>query len=518
MRFSEIVQASNQVAAVSGRLEKIERLASVLQRLAPDDIEIAIAFLSGSLRQGRVGIGPAVIWQANEIAPAESPSLELRDVDAAFERIAGVGGAGATAERRRLLRELTAHATREEQDFLARLLFGELRQGAQEGVVVEAVARASGVTSDLIRRAAMMTGDLGSVARAAILEGESSLSRYVVQIFRPVQPMLADSATDVDAALGALGEASLEYKIDGARIQVHKSGGEVRIYSRTTRDVTRVAPEIAQVVRALPARELILDGEVIALRHDGTPHPFQVTMSRFGRKLDVDRFGAELPLSAFFFDCLLVDGRPLIDEPQSDRFGALVDLAPSDIVIPYIVAARPDQAVDFLNDALRHGHEGLMAKARAAGYAAGRRGKSWLKIKVARTLDLVVLAAEWGHGRRRGWLSNLHLGARDPDRHSFVMLGKTFKGLTDEMLAWQTARLLELEIGRDDDTVYVRPELVVEVAFNEVQVSPQYPGGVVLRFARVKRYRTDKTAGEADTIETVRGSGIGVRDSGFGIR
>lgn len=504
MKLGDLVDTSRRVADTSARLGKIGALADLLRRLPPDEITIAIAFLSGSTRQGRIGVGWSVIREARPDTAADAGSLELRDVDGTFARLAGISGAGSAREKRRVLQELFARATRDEQDFLARLLFGELRQGALEGVLLDAVARASGIGSAAIRRAAMMAGDLGAVARAALEHGEAALSAFSVRLFQPVQPMLADTADTIDEALASLGEAALEYKMDGARIQVHKAGGEVRVFTRNLRDVTPAAPEVVEAVGALPARELILDGEVIALGPDQAPHPFQVTMRRFGRKLEVERLRQELPLSPFFFDCLYRDGVALIDEPQAQRFAALTDVAQAAIVIPHLVAGSADAARAFLRGALDRGHEGVMAKARDAGYAAGRRGASWLKLKVARTLDLVVLAAEWGHGRRTGWLSNLHLGARDPERGSFVMLGKTFKGLTDAMLEWQTRKLLELELTRDDYTVYVRPELVVEIAFNDVQTSPVYAGGLALRFARVKRYRTDKSAAEADTFETVQ--------------
>jgi DNA ligase-1 len=316
--------------------------------------------------------------------------------------------------------------------------------------------------------------------------------------------MLAESAADAPDALAQLGRAALEFKLDGARVQVHKSGDEVKVFSRRLNEVTGAVPEVVAVTRALPARDLILDGEAIALRPDGTPLPFQTTMRRFGRKLEVERLRHEVPLSPFFFDLLYLDGAPLLDEPQERRFAALTALAPGALLVPHRVTASVAEAQAFLGAALARGHEGIMAKALAAAYEAGSRGQRWLKVKPAQTLDLVVLAAEWGHGRRRGWLSNLHLGARDPDHGGFVMLGKTFKGMTDEMLAWQTGELLRREIGRDAYVVHVRPELVVEVAFNDVQASPQYPGGVALRFARVKRYRTDKTAEQADTIATVQ--------------
>ena len=331
-----------------------------------------------------------------------------------------------------------------------------------------------------------------------------SLSRFILQPFQPLQPMLADSAADVATALDELGDASFEYKLDGARIQVHKVGDEVRVFSRNLRDVTSAVPETVNIVRAMPAPALVLDGEAIAMRADGSPHPFQVTMRRFGRKLDVDRLRGELPITPFFFDVMYLDTTPLIDEPLARRLAVLDEQVAEANRVPRIVTADREAAAAFTARALASGHEGVMAKAIDGVYAAGRRGQAWLKVKQARTLDLVILAAEWGNGRRRGTLSNLHLGARDPDRGAFVMLGKTFKGLTDEMLAWQTRRFLELEIGRDNYTVYVRPELVAEIAFNEIQASSQYPGGLTLRFARVKRYRSDKTAAEADTIATVR--------------
>ncbi len=385
-----------------------------------------------------------------------------------------------------------------------RLLFGELRQGAQEGVLIDAVARAARVPPARVRRAAMLAGDLSIVAEAALASGEAGLDRFRVELFTPVQPMLADSADDVAAAVGALGDAAIEYKLDGARVQVHKSGDLVKVYSRALNEVTAAVPEVVDAVRALPAETLILDGEVLALRADGTPVPFQETMRRFGRRLDVDALRRELPLSPFFFDLLQVDGRETLDDPQSDRFKVLTDLLPSPIVIPHVTGVTGEQAQAFLDAALARGHEGVMAKRRAAPYAAGSRGSDWLKVKAVRTLDLVVLAAEWGSGRRKGWLSNLHLGARDPVNGGFVMLGKTFKGMTDEVLTWQTRELLAREISRDSYVVFVRPELVVEIAFNGIQASPHYPGGLALRFARLKGYRTDKTAAEADTIETVR--------------
>jgi DNA ligase 1 len=504
MQLAELVSVSNGVAGVSGRLDKIERLAALLGRLAREETAIAVAFLSGTARQGRIGLGGSVIRQATDTAPAGTPSLTLLEVDLAFEQIAAVSGRGAAAERVRLVTGLFSRATVEERDFLVRLIFGELRQGALEGVLVDAVARAAGVAPAALRRAAMLAGDLGRVSVAALAEGDRGLEPFAVTLFGPVQPMLADSAEDVHAALERMGEAALEYKLDGARIQAHKGGDEVRVFSRNLRDVTAAVPEVVELVRQLPARDAILDGEVIGFRADGGPLPFQVTMRRFGRKLDVERLRAEIPVQPFFFDLLHHDGASVIDAPQAARFEELTRLAPAAMVVPHLRTASRAEAEAFVGEALERGHEGVMAKALDAPYAAGSRGQAWLKIKRARTLDLVVLAAEWGHGRRRGWLSNLHLGARDESSGHFVMLGKTFKGLTDELLAWQTEALQKLETSRDAYTVYVRPELVVEVAFNDVQESPQYAGGLALRFARVKRYRPDKKASQADTFAMVR--------------
>jgi ATP-dependent DNA ligase I len=504
MKLAEVVETSRRVAEASGRLEKIGLLAALLAKVPAEEVEVATAFLSGSIRQSRLGIGYAALQAAMPERPAESPSLELAAVDQILDRISQVAaGKGSIAERVRLLGELLSRATRVEQEFFFRLVVGELRQGAVEGLMLEAVAKAAGVPAQRIRRARMMAGDLTSVAKTALKGDAAELAGFATQLFRPVHPMLAGSAEDADVALEELGEAALEYKLDGARIQVHKSGDQVAVYSRRLNEVTAAVPELVETVRALPARELILDGEVIALRPNGTPHPFQTTMSRFGKRLQVDRARAEIPLTPFFFDLLYLDGAALVDEPARRRLTALIDAVPESMLVPRVLTPAPDEAQRFLQAALDRGHEGIMAKALDAPYEAGHRGRRWLKVKAANTLDLVVLAAEWGHGRRQGWLSNLHLGARNP-AGGFVMLGKTFKGMTDEMLDWQTKRLLELEITRDGYTVYVRPELVVEVAFNEVQGSTQYPGGVALRFARIKRYRIDKQASEADTIDSVQ--------------
>lgn len=504
MLLIDIARASQRVAGASARLEKIGHLASCLRSLSPDEVDVGVALLSGEPRQGRIGVGPSTLEEARCSGAAHSPTLTLKAVDTVFDRVATLQGPGSTAGRVRLLGELFERATPEEQDFLARLVLGELRQGALKGLLIEGIARAAEVSASEVRRALMLTGDPASVARTALAEGRSGLRRFSVRLFRPLQPMLAQPAEDLSDAIRRLANVGLEWKLDGARVQVHKSGQEVRVYSRRLNDVTVAVPEIVEVVRSLPAREILLDGETLALRADGSPHPFQVTMRRFGRKLDVERVQREIPLTPFFFDCLYVEGETLLDRPAAERFAALAHALPAEAIVPRIVTADSEQGEAFLQEALRGGHEGMMAKALEAPYEAGRRGQGWLKVKPSHTLDLVVLAAEWGHGRRRGWLSNLHLGARNPAGGGFVMLGKTFKGMTDAMLAWQTQKLQEVEVGRDAHTVHVHPVFVVEVAFNEVQASPKYPAGLALRFARVKRYRPDKRPDDADTIDAVR--------------
>jgi DNA ligase 1 len=489
-------------------------LAECLRKLTADEVAVGVALLSGSPRQGRIGIGPSALRRAAAEPAAAAGALSVADVDRAFADIAQARGAGSEARRMELLRALFARATAEEREFLLGVGLGELRQGALEGLLTDAVARAFDVPADDVRRALMMRGDLGAVAQAAAEGGRAALGAFAIELFRPVQPMLAHTANDLDEALAALGEASLEWKLDGARVQIHKSGGDVAVFSRTGNAVTAAVPEIVEVVRALPARELIVDGEAIALQPGGRPHPFQTTMRRFGRRLDVEALRAQIPVSLFGFDALWLDGKSLIGETAAERWRALQTALPESLRVPRLRTADPGEARGFLAAALQTGHEGIMAKALDRPYEAGRRGQAWLKVKPAHTLDLVVLAAEWGHGRRRGWLSNLHLGARDPASGGFVMLGKTFKGMTDAMLQWQTERLLALQISRDDWTVYVRPELVVEIAFNDVQTSPHYPGGLALRFARVKRYRMDKSAAQADTIELVRAIAAGARIEG----
>ena len=506
MTLADLVSTSLLIAATSSRGKKIELLADLLRRLAPNEVAIAIGFLTGWPRQGKLGIGWATLDAARAPDAATEPSLTLAEVDQVFTALKAVKGTNSAAQRRQLVGDLMARATSEEQQFLFALAVGEVRHGALEGVMAEAVARAAGLPGDRVRRAAMLAGDLGAVAEAVLIEGEAGLSAWSLQLFRPVQPMLADSAPNVTDALQEFGDGVatvLEWKLDGARIQVHKQGDRIAIYTRSLNEVTSAIPEVTEAVRALPAQELILDGEVIALDSEARPLPFQVTMRRFGRRLDVEALRAELPVVSFFFDILRLDGEDLLDHQLHQRLTRLDAVVPPSMRVPRIVTADADEARRFEAGALERGHEGLMAKSLSAPYAAGRRGSAWLKVKTARTLDLVVLAVEWGSGRRKGWLSNIHLGARDPVNGGFVMLGKTFKGMTDEILEWQTKELLARETHREGHIVHVRPELVVEVAFNDVQRSPHYPGGVALRFARIKGYRHDKAASEADTIDAV---------------
>ena len=522
----EIAETSDAVASTPARLAKTERLAACLRLLEPGEVAVAVAFLSGELRQRQIGVGWASLRELPEAAA--SPSLTVAETDAVFELVGGLAGPGSQRERRQLLASLLGRATATEQRFLHRLLTGELRQGALDGVVAEAVARAAGVPGTEVRRALMLRGALGAVAQAALAEGVAGLRAFRLEVGRAVQPMLAQTADSVEAALGRIhpaavewkldgtsdsswdqashgGQAAIEWKLDGVRVQLHKDGDEVLVFTRTLDDVTARVPEVVEIVLALPVRSAVLDGELIALQPDGRPHPFQVTAGRLGSKLDVERLRTTVPLTLYLFDALHVDGEDLIDRGGAERHAALAAVAPEVLRVPRTVTGDPAVAAAFLDDALARGHEGVLVKSLSAPYEAGRRGAGWVKIKPVHTLDLVVLAAEWGHGRRQGWLSNLHLGARDPERGGFVMLGKTFKGLTDKLLAWQTERLLELAVTPTDQyVVRVHPELVVEVAFDGVQASPRYPGGVALRFARVLRYRPDKRAADADTISEVR--------------
>jgi DNA ligase-1 len=501
MLLVELARASTDLSSTRSRLAKTARLAEVLAALEPTEVPVAVAYLSGFLPQGNVGIGWATL-RSLPSGPAGEPTIRVLEVHEALERVRVTTGAGSQAARRRILSDLFARATDQERRFLVGLLTGELRQGALEGIMVEAVARAAEVPPAEVRRAAMLAGDLTEVATVALVEGTDGLARYRLEVLRPVQPMLAQTAEDVPDAMARVGEASVEWKLDGARLQVHRSGDEVRAFTRNLADVTHRVPEVVSAMLALPVERVVLDGEAIALRPDQRPLPFQSTMSRFGTQ---DEQRHEVRLSAFFFDILHLDGEDLLDRPLRERLAALDDRLPEDLRVPRIATSDRDEAGRFLDDALARGHEGVMVKDLDAPYEAGRRGASWLKVKRAHTLDLVVLAVEWGHGRRQGLLSNLHLGARDPSSPGgFAMLGKTFKGMTDEMLRWQTERFLELETGRDGHVVHVRPEQVVEVAFDGVQASSKYPSGLALRFARVKGYRPDKRPDEADTLETVR--------------
>jgi DNA ligase 1 len=525
----ELVQTSEAVAATPARRAKIEEISALLRRAGPEEVPVVVAFLSGELRQRQIGVGYASLGDLPGPGPAAAAPLTVAETDAVFGVVGEVAGAGAQAERKRLLAALFERTTAAEREFLIRLLAGELHQGALEGVMIEAVARAAGVPAEEVRRACLLAGSLPQVARAALgapAEGAAlaALRAFGLEVGRPLRPMLASSAATVTAAVARLAPAALEWKIDGIRIQVHRRGTGVAVFTRTLDDITVRVPEIVEAVLALDVQAVVLDGEAVALASDGRARPFQVTASRAGSQLDVARQRADTPLTPFFFDLLHLDGTDLIDEPASIREGRLAAVLPAGLMIPRLVTDDVAAAEAFFADAVARGHEGVVVKSLAGRYAAGRRGSEWIKVKPRHTLDLVVLAAEWGHGRRRGWLSNLHLGARDPATGGLVMLGKTFKGLTDEMLTWQTKRLTELAdppgSGSVADrqhaygVVRVRPELVVEVAFDGVQASPRYPGGVALRFARVLRYRPDKPASEADTIGAVRALWTGEPDPG----
>ena len=503
MFLFDLVKCSEDIAGVRSRNAKAQHIAELLRRCGDRaELSIAVSYLIGKLPQGRIGLGPSTIREARPTTSASEPSLVLPYVDNVFTTIATIKGPGSTGERIRLLQSMLEQSTEAEQRFLTLLVYGELQQGAMDGVMIDAVARASSVKVANLRRAVMSTGDLARVAVAALMDPDQ-LSRITVELFRPVQPMLAQPASDAAEPFSKDRAFAAELKLDGARIQVHKLDDTVRVFSRNLREVTHAVPEVVELVRAYPATSLVLDGEVLAVSQNGRPLPFQTTMRRFGRKLDVQRMRQDIPLTPFFFDILFCDGEPTIDLPLSRRSMMLGQHSGSAAVLQRPVQDA-ESALRFLQDAVSAGHEGIMIKALDSNYEAGARGADWFKIKPTHMLDLVVLAADWGHGRRTGWLSNLHLGAKDTASGGFVMLGKTFKGMTDLMLQWQTERLLSLEIGRDTHTVHVKPELVVEVAFNEVQTSPRYPAGLALRFARVKRYRDDKDATHVDTIDTVR--------------
>ncbi len=508
MQLIDVATASTEVGASSSRLAKIARIAELL-RLAggtgdPKLVGIVVSWLSGELPQRQIGVG----WAALRSLPpaATEPTLTVPDVDARFTEIGQVAGKGSQARRAELVSALFSDATDAEQTFLRRLLSGELRQGALVGVMADAVAKAADVPAAVVRRAAMLGGKLPAVAAAALTGGVAALGQFTLMVGRPVGPMLAQTATGVAEALERLGgTAVFEAKLDGARVQIHRAGDTVSVYTRSLDDVTARLPEVVDATLALPVTDLIADAEAIALRPDGRPHRFQVTAARFGRSVDIAAARTAQPLSVFFFDLLHLDGTDLLDQPTSERVAALDALVPQAHRVDRLITSDSDAAQRFLDLTLAAGHEGVMAKSLTAPYEAGRRGAGWLKVKPVHTLDLVVLAVEWGTGRRTGKLSNIHLGARDPATGEFVMLGKTFKGMTDEMLAWQTSRFLELADGPTDGyVVRVRPEQVVEIAFDGVQGSTRYPGGMALRFARVLRYRDDKPPAEVDTIDTVR--------------
>jgi ATP-dependent DNA ligase I len=559
--LSDLVRTSEAVSLASGRRVKIDEIAGLLRRAEPDEIPVAVAFLSGELRQRQIGVGYAALGGllrdagpdpgglAGDPAAAGSGTarpdpparpLTLAETDSAFAAIGAAVGPGSQAERRRLLGTVFARATSAEQSFLTRLLAGELHQGALEGVMIEAVARAAGVDAGEVRRAHLLGGSLPAVAEAALSAARAgrhdqpapepaglqaadedaaaaaalaALRAFRLEVGRPLRPMLAASAPTVATAFERVCPAAVEWKIDGIRIQVHRQGPEVRVFTRTLDDITARLPEITRAVLASPAGSLVLDGEAIALDTDARARPFQVTASRAGTQAAPGQEGPDVPLTPFFFDLLHLDGRDLADEPATVRHALMAEVLPAALRVPRLVTGEVADAEAFFADAVARGHEGVVVKSLDASYAAGRRGSEWIKVKPRHTLDLVVLAAEWGHGRRRGWLSNLHLGARDP-AGGFVMLGKTFKGLTDEVLRWQTERFPDLaeppgqrpagDLADARGVLRVRPEMVVEIAFDGVQASPRYPGGLALRFARVLRYRPDKQAAEADTIDAVR--------------
>jgi DNA ligase-1 len=497
--FADLAGTSAAVSAVSGRRAKVELLAGALRGLAasgdPAEIEAGAAYLAGEMRQRQIGVGWAGLRELP--GPAEAATLGVLDVDRSFAALAAVAGTGSQARRKDLVRALFGAATVDEQRLLGGIISGEVRQGAQAGLLADAIAAAAGVPQVAVRRALLLSGDLRHGAVAALTGGEPALGQFALTIGRPLAPMLAQAASSVDEALAATGmPACVDAKLDGIRIQVHRDGSDIAIFSRSLDDITARVPELIAAVAELPVQRAVLDGEAMAVDAAGRARPFQETSGRAARQ-------AAGALTPFFFDALHLDGTDLIDEPGTTRWAALDDAVPGKLRVIGALVDTAEEANAAYQAALDHGQEGVVVKAAAAAYDVGRRGSAWVKVKPRHTLDLVVLAVEWGHGRRRGWLSNLHLGARDPDG-GFVMLGKTFKGMTDAMLAWQTEKLLELAVDRGDWVVTVRPALVVEIAFDGVQASTRYPGGVTLRFARVLRYREDKSAGEADTIDAVR--------------
>jgi DNA ligase-1 len=493
--LADVVTASLDVTATSSRSRKVAILSGLIRRLDAEEIPIAVGFLAGVPQQGRVGIGYATIYGIDS-GSADEPSLAIADLDRAISAVKATTGSGSSATRKQILREILERATAQEADFVKRLFTGELRQGALAGLMVDAIAKAAGVSGEVTRRALMLSGDLTRTAEIAITQGEAGLRDVGFEIFRPVFPMLASTAESARDAIASFERASVEWKLDGIRIQIHREADDVRIYTRNLNDITPALPGIVHAVRGLPLAQAVLDGEAIWMGDDG-PAAFQDTVSR------IDSEAPPEGIVTFLFDLLHIDGNDLLDAPLEERASKLEVVAPH-LKIPSLITSDPHEGERVLDEALRAGHEGVVVKDAASTYAAGRRGKAWLKVKPVRTYDLVVLGAEWGHGRRQGWLSNLHLGARDPRTGDFVMVGKTFKGMTDELLGWQTKKLLEREIDRSGIAVFVRPELVVEIALDGVQSSTRYPGGVALRFARVKRYRPDKSPEDADTIDDLR--------------
>ncbi|MHB8510762.1 MAG: ATP-dependent DNA ligase [Actinomycetota bacterium] len=497
MQFAEVAATSEALSQTRSRLEKTALIAALLRGLHPDEIAPAVGFLIGSIRQGRIGVGWASLMNVAASSMSDDP-LTVSFLDQAIDELQALTGSGSVAQRNALLTSLFARATTSEQSMLRKLFTGEMRQGALDGVMIDAIAQAASVSAALVRRATMLSGDVRLTARAALTGGSHALESIGLSLFQPVLPMLASSADTVAEALTRTGRASVEWKLDGIRVQAHRAGDDVRVFTRNLNDVTERLPDVVKVVRSLPCDRVLLDGEAIALDEDQRPHLFQDTMSEIGRKLGPQ----QLQASVFLFDSLHLDGKDLIDQPLIERIDSLTRVAGANR-IPSAITDRAEEADEVLRQSLESGHEGVVIKSTTSAYEAGRRGKAWVKVKPVRTLDLVVLAAEWGHGRRKGYLSNLHLGARDPSG-GFVMIGKTFKGLTDAVLAWQTEMLLSLEDHREGIAVFVRPELVVEIELDGVQNSTRYPGGVAMRFARVLRYRPDKSSQQADTIETVR--------------
>ena len=505
MDWARLVELVHRVRATAKKTEKVALIADLLRQVRGLEAGLAALYLTGALPQGRIGLGWRTLQPAFSSGPAVGEPLELLGVDEALGRVAAEKGPGSTERRLGLLRGLFERTDEPGRRLLVDLLTSEVRQGALDGLVIEAIAKAASLPAGDLRQAAMYAGNLGELARAALEEGAAGLGRFSLRLLSPVAPMLASPADDPEEAIARLGEAAFEYKLDGARLQVHRAGDEVRVFTRQLQDVTTRVPEIVDWARSLPVREAVVEGEALALRPDGRPRPFQETMRRLGRSKEIEAVRQELPLSPFFFDLLYLEGDgPLVSLPYAGRVERLERIVTPDRLLPRLVTAQSAEVGRFFQQAIAAGHEGLMAKSLGAAYEAGQRGFHWLKLKPAHTLDLVILAVERGSGRRSRWLSNLHLGARDAESGQFVMLGKTFKGLTDEMLQWQTEKLRSLEVSSDNWTVFVRPELVAEIAFSDVQESPRYPAGLALRFARVKRYRPEKPAAEADTVQAVR--------------